>query len=96
MIAESAIIVEIWKGHAALQTASFIPPGSRITIDGGPGHLYAEVAACSRDGEYGFLTEVECSDLYAEASPSAVPPWCMSAPEVSDYPTHLPCGTTVN
>jgi hypothetical protein len=79
MFSETAIIVEIWKGHAALQTTRFIAPGSLIRIDGEPGHLDAEVATCTRDGDYGYLTEVECSGLYS--TPARVGPWVLPVAE---------------
>lgn len=79
MFAETAILVEIWQDHAALQTTRFIAPGSVIRIDGGPGHLNAEVEACTRDGDYGYLTEVECAGLYSGLGSRA--PWTLLSVE---------------
>jgi hypothetical protein len=83
MFSETAIIVEIWQDHAALQTTRFIAPGSAITIDGEPGHVNGEVATCTRDGDHGYLTEVECPGLYS--APGRVGPWLM--PEQSSSAT---------
>jgi len=90
-VAESAIILEIWKGHASLQTSSLIPLGSKLTIGGGPGLLSAEVSACDQDGEYGFLVEVECDGLSTETTSEIVPAWIPPADITPGLSTALPC-----
>lgn len=54
---ECAIVMEIWRTGAILQTDAAIPPDVVVTLAAPSGPVHAKVSECTQD-DYGFLVEV--------------------------------------
>ena len=54
---ECAIVAEIWRSGAILQTETAIPKGAILTVAAPNGSVRAEVTDCSRD-DYGFVIQM--------------------------------------
>jgi hypothetical protein len=54
---ECAIVMEIWRSGAILQTDAAIPKDAVVTLAAPAGPVQAKVSDCSQD-DYGFLVEV--------------------------------------
>jgi len=54
---ECAIVMEIWRSGAILQTDAAIPKDAVVTLAAPAGPVHAKVSDCSQD-DYGFLVEV--------------------------------------
>ena len=91
IVAESAIIVEVWGGHANLHTSAFIPQGASVTINGHQGTLSGHVAACKRDGDFGYVVEVEYAGRFNEESDGGYPVWYLPVTDSFESSTLLPC-----
>jgi hypothetical protein len=62
---ECAIVMEIWRTGAILQTDAAIPGDAVVTLAAPGGPVHAKVSECTQD-DYGFLVEVvlEPSELW--------------------------------
>jgi hypothetical protein len=54
---ECAIVMEIWRSGAILQTDAAIPEDAVVTLAAPSGPVHAKVSECTQD-DYGFLVEV--------------------------------------
>jgi hypothetical protein len=57
-LSDRAILLEIWERGAGLQTSLPIPKRSSMTLRVNQGTIAAEVSACRRDKNFGFLVDV--------------------------------------
>src|ERR1019366_7633283 len=57
-LSDSAILLEIWQRGAMLQTSLPIPEKSPVTLRVDQRAIAAEVSACRRDQNFGFVIDV--------------------------------------
>ena len=78
-LSDSAILLEIWERGAMLQISLPIPEKSSITLRVDQRAIAAEVSACRRDQNFGFLIDVNVDAPRMWFPHGYVPAWRLPA-----------------
>jgi hypothetical protein len=78
-LSDSAILLEIWEHGATLQTSLPIPERSSLTLRLNQRAVAAEISACRRDQNFGFLIDVNVEAPRTRFPHGYVPAWRLPA-----------------